>query len=184
MHLDASADLAKIVLSLLGRGQLRALGQDLGRGINRRFHPQGDGDSVAGAGVDLKFLPSKLHGDDRVVDIVAQIGNRDAVDGRSDALEDIADEIVGVGARRREILHLDRNRGGFFVADPNGDELFVLDALQDHDGGRCFGGGVKHDPLYLHLHHCLIFRSARIVSEKTENRQSNQQAPLFHGRLL
>ena len=69
---------------------------------------------------------------------------------RVQAGEDILDEIVGHGPRRRHFLDFQRDGIRLVDAYPDGQHRVTANVLQNHDGH--VGNRVHHEPANFHLH--------------------------------
>ena len=104
---------------------------------------EGEGDGVGGAGVDGYDFAVLVHPDGGVEGVFAEVAYDYASDAGVEAVDDIAQEVVGHGADRGGLLDFQRDGVGFEEAYPDGENDFAGEVVEDHDGH--LGLGVHHE---------------------------------------
>ena len=147
---------------------------------DRAMRAQRERDRVARAAIDLDVAAAGLEheaGEERLL-----LQRRDPHPPQHDAraVEDALHEVVGQRARRRQLLHLDRDRLRLGGTDPDRQQTPAGRRLQDHHrrGGRLVESDVPH----LHLDLVALPPAAR--GERREAQQQGDRrrdAALSHG---
>jgi len=78
-----------------------------------------------------------------VESVLAEVADYYAGDASVEAVDDVAEQVVGHGTDRRGLLDFERDGVCFEEADPDGENDFAGEVVEDHDGH--LGGGIHHE---------------------------------------
>ncbi len=116
---------------------------DLLRNEDGAIRAQGQSDSVGGSRVEGDDLAVLVHPDGGVECVFAEVADDYAGDAGVEAVDDVAEQVVGHGADRRGLLDFEGDGVGFEEAYPDGEDYFAGEVVEDDD--RHLGGGVHHE---------------------------------------
>ena len=104
---------------------------------------EGQGDGVGGAGVEGYYLAVLVDPDGGVEGVFAEVAYDYAGDARVEAVDDVAEKVVGHGARGGGLLDFERDGVGFEEAYPYGENDFAGEVVEDHDGILVWGSIIR-----------------------------------------
>jgi hypothetical protein len=110
----------------------------------------GKSDGVGGAGVEGDDFAGVVHPDGGVEGVLAESSDDDAGDAGVEAVDGRAQEVVGHGARGGGLLDFEGDGVGLVETDPDGEDDFAGEIVEDHDGH--LGGGVHHEATNAHFY--------------------------------
>jgi len=104
---------------------------------------EGQSDGVRGARVESDDFPALVHPDGGMEGVFAESAHDHAGNAGVETVDDVAEEIVRHRARGCGFLDLERNGVGFEEANPDRENDFAGEVVEDHD--RHLGRGVHHE---------------------------------------
>ena len=146
--LEPAAKIFRAEASGRGRG-LAGVFENLLRDEDGAVRTKSKSDGVGGAGVEGDDFPALIHPDGGVKGVFAEVADDDAGDAGVEAVDDVAEEVVGHRADRGGLLDFERDGVGFEETDPDGENDFAGEIVEDDDG--LAGGGVHHEAPDAHL---------------------------------
>ena len=116
---------------------------DLLRDEDGAVGTEGESEGVGGAGVQGYDFAGLVHPDGGVEGVLAEIADDDAGDAGVEAVDDVAEKVVGHGAVRGGLLDLKSDGVGLEETDPDGKDDLTGEIVEDDDGH--LGGRVHHE---------------------------------------
>jgi len=104
---------------------------------------EGQRDGIGGACVESDDFPALVHPDGGVEGVFAERADDYAGDAGVQAVDHVAQEIVRHRAGCGGLFDLEGDGVGFKEADPDGEDDFAGEIVEDNDGH--LGGGVHHE---------------------------------------
>ena len=117
--------------------------EDLLRDEDGAVGTEGESDGVGGAGVERDDLAGVVHPDGGVEGVFAERAYDDAGNARVEAGDGRAQEVVGHGAGGGGFFDFEGDGVGFKETDPDGEDDFSGEVVEDDDGH--LGGGIHHE---------------------------------------
>src|SRR5262249_27498542 len=135
--------------------------EDILGDVNGDVGGDGQGNGIAGAAVHLDQLAVVPNAELGVVGVVAQLADVDIADFAAELLDDVGDEVVRQGPRRRQALDAAVDAGCLEDADHDGETALAVHLLEHDD--LLLVDLADDDPLQLHVngHGGLAFPAGR-----------------------